>query len=127
MKLLKIAAAACLIALGGCTTLASGISSVATSLSTASPTQVSTYADATIAADIATRTVDLAVQTGKLNKATLTELAALNDAVHAAWLDLKAANDAGKSLTFASFNAALSAFEAYRAAQGISEASSPSS
>lgn len=122
-QMFKVIALGAMIALGGCTTVASGLSDIATSISTSSPTQVATYADATIAADLATRTVDLAVNTGKLDRATLLELDKLNDAVHAAWLQLKAANDAGQSLTFASFNATLAAYQSYRTAEGIPEAS----
>ncbi len=114
--------AAFTLTVGGCTSLASGVTDLAGSFTSSSPSQVTVYGDATLAADIATRTVDLAVKTGKLDRATLLELQTLNDAVHAAWVKLKAANDAGQSLSFASFNAALAAFQSYRTSTGIPEA-----
>ena len=109
-------------ALGGCTTIASGLDTLATDLSSSSPTQVTTYYDATAAADLATKTVDLAVKTMKFNRATLTELQSLNDSLHTAWLVLKAANDANQSLDYAAFNAALAAYQSYRVSQAIPEA-----
>ncbi len=124
MKRMLLIAGALALALsaGGCTTVASGLADVATSLSSSSPAQVQTYAEATAAADLATRTVDLAVNNVKFSKATLTELQALNDSLHDAWSKLKAANDAGQSLSFAAFNAALSAYQTYRTEQAIPEA-----
>jgi hypothetical protein len=110
---------ACVLPLAGCTTVAKDVVAIATSLSTSSPTQVTTYADATAAATLATKAVDVAVTSLKFDRGTLEELSALNDSVHAAWLDLKQANDAGRSLSFASFNAALDAFNAYATVKGI--------
>lgn len=106
----------------GCTDLASFAANTATAATTITPSEVQTYGDATAAADLATRTVDLAVQSGTLSRATLVELSSLNDALHAAWLELKAAKDANHSITYASFNAALAAFQSYRASAGVSEA-----
>ena len=124
MKMLVLAGALLLAAplMAGCTSFASGVATIATNLSSSTPAQVNTYADATLAATLATKTVDLAVNTGKLSKATLIELGALNDGVHSAWLVLKAANAAGKSLDYAAFNAALSAYQSYRTSEGIPEA-----
>lgn len=106
----------------GCADFAQGVSGIAQDLSTSTPAQVTTYAEATAAADLGTRTVDLVVLTGKLDTDTLSELSKLNDDVHSAWLKIKAAKDAGQSLTFAAFNAALSAYTSYRTSQGIKEA-----
>ncbi len=106
--------------LGGCTTVASSVASVATSLSSSSPTQVTTFADATLAATAATNFADAAVASGKLDKGTLVQIRALNEGVHSAWVDLSNANAAGKSLSFASFNAALDAWNAYATVKGIS-------
>jgi hypothetical protein len=124
MKRMIMLAGALALALSSaaCTDLASGVAGLATDLSSSTPAQVTTYGEATAAATLATRTVDLAVTTLTLNKATLTELNSLNEAVHTAWLQLKAANDAGQSLSFASFNAALAAYQSYRVSQGIPEA-----
>ncbi len=110
------------LSLAGCTSMASGVATVATSMSTSTPAQVNTFADATAAATLATRTVDLAVTSLKLDKATLKELQTLNEAVHAAWLPLKDAVDKGQSPSFAAFNAALAAYQSYRTSQGIPEA-----
>ena len=115
---LAVALSAALIA-SGCTTLASAVSTVAQNVSSSTPTQVTTFADATAAADLVTRAVDVYVNTGNPSRATLLEIQALSNSVHAAFLDLQAANDKGQSLVFASFNASLSAFNAYATSQGI--------
>lgn len=126
MKLIRSLAIAATLAaalsVSACADLAQFAANTATSLSSSSPGQVTTYGTATAAATLATRTVDLAVNTLHLDEATLTELNSLNEALHAAWLKLKAANDAGQSLNFAAFNAALAAYQSYRTAQGIPEA-----
>lgn len=103
------------VTLGGCSTVAQ----LATNMSTAGPHDATTFADATLAATIATQATDTAVNTGKLDRATLMQLSTMNDMVHGAWLVLKAANDRGQSLEFATFNAALQAFQAYEATKGI--------
>ncbi len=105
--------------LAGCTSVAQSLAQTASSLSSETSTDVATYAQATQAAALTTRAVDLAVQNVTLDRATLTELSALNDGVHRAWLDLKAAHDAGQSLSFASFNAALDGFTAYATTKGV--------
>jgi PBP1b-binding outer membrane lipoprotein LpoB len=127
MKRMMLIAGALALAMfaGGCTTAASGLASLATSMSSSTPQQVQTYAKATEVADLATRTVDLAVNNVKFSKATLIELQALNDSLHDAWLKLKTAKDAGQSLSFASFNAALAAYQTYRTEEAIPEAPSP--
>jgi len=108
----------------GCQTVASDVSTAASYLSGSSTSQVTTLADAQTAAKLATDTVDLAVNTGKLDVATLKELKALSDGVHAALDNLEATNAAGGNLVYGSFNAALAAFNAYKTAQGIASASS---
>lgn len=77
--------------------------------------EVNTLADATLAATAATRLVDVYVNTGNPNRATLLELQKLNDGVHSALTDLQRANAAGQSIAMASFNAARDAFLAYYA------------
>lgn len=104
------------VTLGGCSTVAQ----LATNMSTAGPHDATTFADATLAATLATQATDTAVNTGKLDRATLMQLSTMNDMVHGAWLVLKAANDQGQSLEFATFNAALNAFNAYAAVSGVS-------
>lgn len=122
MKLRFALAAVLVLGLGGCTTLGATLGDLGQSLSTSTPSQVNTYGDATAAAALATRTVDLSVSTGKLDLPTLQELQTLNDGIHAAWLKIKAAKDAGQSLSFAAFNAALAAYQSYRTNEGIPEA-----
>lgn len=104
---------------GGCADIAGGVISTAQATTTETPSQEQAYADITISVDLATRTVDLAVASGKFNKATLTELGSLNDTVHAAWVKLRDAHAAHQSLNFAALNAALAAFDAYRSTHGI--------
>ena len=121
MKLLAIGAlaAALMLPLYACGTTPVDI---VQNLTTSTPVQVTTYADATAAADLVTRTADLAVATGKLPSSVLDAIGSYSDKVHSEWLKLKAAKDAGQSLAFQAFQDALSAFESYRTAQGIPEA-----
>jgi len=123
MKRMLLIAGAFALALtsAACTSVASGVASLATEMSSSTPAQVNTYAEATAAAAIVTRTMDLAVNTGKLDKATLLELQKHNEGIHAAWLELKKANDAHQSLVYASFNAALASWRSYRTSVGIPE------
>lgn len=106
--------------LGGCANLAAGLANVATSLSSSTPSQVTSLAEAQQAATLVTKGADAAVTSGKLNRATLLEINALSDGIHAAMGDLEAANAAGKSIDFAAFNAALSAYNSYMTANAIS-------
>lgn len=117
-RIISALALTALVSLGGCASVAQVTSTIATNLSSSTPAQVTTYAEATQAGTLATKAVKLAVDVHKFDKATLVELSALNDAVHTAWLDMKADNDAGRSLAFGSFNAALDAFNAYATTKG---------
>lgn len=116
----KIALALVLILpLAGCTSVASLVSSTAASMSSTTPTEVRTLAEAEQAATLVTKAVDLYVRTGHPSRATLLELKALSDGVHAAIVELDQAQKNGKSLTYDSVNAALLAFSAYSTAKGI--------
>ena len=105
--------------LGACTTVAQWTANAAQSLSSTSSTQVSTYADAVLAADAVTKLADAAVNTGKLNRAQLETIQSIRGKVRAAYEQLKAANDAGQSLDFAAINEALVLWSSYATAQGI--------
>lgn len=107
--------------LGGCAGFAQFVATTATDMSSSTPREVTTYAQATQAATLVTKAATLAVQVGKFDRATLVQLNALNEGVHAAWLSLKADNASGKSLTFGAFNAALDAFRAYATAKGVAQ------
>jgi len=113
------AASMAILALGGCTTIAAGIANVAATVTSSTPMQVTTLGEAIQASDLLTKAADVAVNTGKLNKATLQEINALSDGLHAALVNLEAANAAGKNLDFAAFNAALSAYNAYLTANAV--------
>jgi len=116
----KIALALVLIIpLAGCTSVASFVASTAATMSSTTPTEVKTLAEAEQAATLVTRAVQLYVENGNPSRATLLEIKALSDGVHAAILELDAAQRTKKSLVFDSFNAALAAFNAYATAQGI--------
>lgn len=110
-KLAALAFAGLLLA--GCTTLnaLTGASSV--------PVSVTTYEGATTALDLVTKETDVAVNTVTLSKGTLQEIETLNDAVHAEWLKVKAQHDAGQPMTFDALNAAINAFTAYAAKNGV--------
>lgn len=118
-RLLSAFAITAALALGGCATLTSTVAQLADHAASASPHQAATLAEALQAATLITRAVDLYVNVGNPDRATLVELKALNDAVHAALTDLEAADARGGSLTFGTFNAALDAFNAYATAKGV--------
>lgn len=121
MKKFFTAALLCVPLLTGCTSIASMVSSVATSLSSSTPTQVTTLADAVQAATLVTQATDTYINSGvTISKAQLQEIAMLSDALHTALDALEAANAAGKSLDYAAFNAALEAYESYATNEGIS-------
>jgi hypothetical protein len=118
MKRLVVAALVGALAIGvaGC----SNVTAAFDSLTGQSQSQVTTFADAESAATVATNAVDVYVNSASPDRATLTELKALNDGVHAALTDLQHDQTAGNSLTFGAFNAALDAFDAYATSNGVS-------
>jgi hypothetical protein len=119
MRLKKFVAVAGLaLALGGCASLAQVAGQVGQLVSSPSAHQVQTLAAALSAAKLATDAVDLYVQVGNPDRATLLQLQSLNEGVHTALTNLQAANMRGESLVFAAFNEALAAFRAYAAAKG---------
>lgn len=120
MRLRFALAAALALSLSGCTSLAQVTANVATSLSSSTPTQVTTLAEAINAADLITNSAKVAVDTGRLDAATMKEIDTLSTAVHTALVQLEAANTAGKSLSYAAFQAALDAYLSYSTAEGIS-------
>lgn len=119
MKRLALTLLALSIALGGCTSTAQVGGNIAQTLSTATPEQARTLAEATQAATLATRAVDLYVNTANPNRATLEQLNVLNERVHSTLTNLQAANAAGQSLAIAAFNEAFSAFVAYSNVKGV--------
>ena len=102
-----------------CIDTTNGLAGVGQSFTTLDEAQITTYSQATRAATLATKTVDLVVQTGKLDRPTLLRITQLNDTLHAAWVVIRDANARGESLNFASFRAALAGFETFRKQQGI--------
>lgn len=106
--------------LGGCTTVAQWTTDIAQNLSSSTPTQVATYADAVLAIDTFTRLADTGVNSGKLSVANLQTLSDIRTKVRAAYETIKAANAAGQSLDFAALNAALALWVSFATAQGIS-------
>ena len=105
--------------LSGCAQLAAGAANIAATVTGSTPHQVKTLAEAEQTATLVTKAVDLAVNTGKLPRATLVELNSLSDGLHAALGALQQANANGQALNFAAFNAALAAYNAYTTSQGI--------
>lgn len=95
--------------------------SVATSLSTITPSQVKIFKDAVLASDLVVRLTIVAVDTNKLDAGTLTELQALRGGVRTALDALQTQQLAGHSLAFGAFNAAVDAYNAYAAAKGIAK------
>lgn len=118
-KTLRIIALSAAIGLGGCASIASGLSTIATNISSSTPTQVRTLAEAERVATLVTKAATVAVNTGTLSRAQLMELDKLNEGVHAALSDLNQTQKEGGSLAYGAFNAALDAFNAYTTQQGI--------
>jgi len=113
------------VSLAGCTTVGQGLISAGQWVSSSTPTQITTYADATLAATLATKTVDALVNTVQFDRATLEEFNTLNEGVHNAWLPLKAAKDANQSLVYGGFQAALDAFNVYSVSHGVKPVTVP--
>lgn len=118
MKLRILIAAAC-IALAGCTSTAALIGNTVQSLSSSTPSQVTTLAEALQAATLVTNAVDIYVNTGNPSRATLNELNVLNDGLHTALGNLQTANASNQNLYIATFNEALRAFSSYATASGV--------
>ena len=91
----------------------------ATNLSSETPSQVTTLADADLAADTIVKLTKTAVDSGTLDAGELTEIQALRTGVRSALDALNTANAKGQSIDFASFNAALQAYQAYSTTKGI--------
>lgn len=112
--------AACSVA--GCSTLASvaaGVSNAAGKIAGPVQGQAKTLGDALQLADLATKATQVAVDTLPLRRAQLVQLNALNDSLHSALVSLEQANASGQALSFASFNAALSAWNTYAGQIGV--------
>lgn len=109
--------------LSGCTDVGSGLSSVAVSLTSKTPTQAQTVAEATQAVTLVERGLDLYVQNGNPPRAVLLELQILVPAVHNALVAVQGANRTGNSAAaaaaLASFNEALAALTAYQTLSGV--------
>lgn len=109
--------------LSGCTSVGSGLSSVAVSLTSKTATQAKTVAEATQAVTLVERGLDLYVQNGNPPRAVLLELQILVPAVHNALVAVQGANRAGNSAAaaaaLASFNEALAALTAYQTLSGV--------
>lgn len=107
------------VALSGCAAVTSWTVGTATDLSTSVPGDATTLGGADNLADAVVNVTKGVVDSNKLNAGQLTELQALRKAVRTADDDLHADNDAGRSLVFSTFNAALHAWRDYKAEQGI--------
>lgn len=118
MKRVLLTAFLCL-GLSGCASVASGVVQIAQSVSSSTPSQVTTLGDAVAASTLVTQAVDVYVKTGNPSKATLLELQTLNEGLHTALTGLEQANASNQSLELAAFNEALTAFTSYTTAKGI--------
>lgn len=117
-NLFSIALLTVALAISGCASLPQTAGQIGQSLSTASPKQAATLADALQLATIATDAATVYVQTAKPSQAIKDEMSRLNEQVHTVLANLQAANARGESLTFAVFNEAYAAFMAYAASKG---------
>lgn len=98
-KSLRALALSCLIFTTGCAS---------------TPTDAQTLATAEQSATLATQLVDEYVKNGKLNRADLVKIQQANNAIHAALITLETANLNKQPLSFASFNAAIAAFNSLK-------------
>lgn len=107
------------LAIAGCADVAQVVGSTAQELSSSTPAQVRTLSEALQAATIATNAVDVYVNGANPDMATLLELQTLNDGLHTALVNLRAANANNQSLLLGLFNESLRAFQAYSTNKGI--------
>ena len=105
--------------LSGCTSVASFVAQTATSLSSSTPSQVTTLAEAYQAATLVTTAADIAVNSGKLTRPQLLMVQALRGTLRTALNTLQDASNKGQSLDYAAFDAALQGWNSYATAQGI--------
>lgn len=115
---------ACSLALGGCASVASALSSIAVATSSSTPTQATTVAEATQAVTLAEQALDVYVKTGNPSQAVLQQLNILVPALHNTLVAAETANKAGNSAAtaaaMAAFNQALAAYNSYLSLEGIS-------
>lgn len=100
--------------MGAVNSAGSAAATIAESTSTTIPNQATTLGQALQAATLVTKATDTYVTTANPSAAQLRQIKALSAGVHAALVHLEQENAAGHSLIFASFNAALQAFNAYK-------------
>jgi hypothetical protein len=105
----------------GCTS--GGFAGFGAAVTTKTPTQARTVAEATLAATIAEKMLLVYVQSGKADPAVLRQLRVLVPAVHNALVRVQVANKNGDSaLTAAAlgaFNEALAALNSYSSLKGV--------
>lgn len=122
-RFLPILALAALVPLGACTTLTSGLSDVAVSVTTAGPTQAKTVAEAIQATKLIEDGLDLYVTTGAPSKAVLDQLNILVPALHNTLVAAENAQATGNSAAIASalaaFNESLAAVQSYKTLKGV--------
>lgn len=128
-RILTFAAAACLaLSLGACSTegllsFGTNATSVAAAVTPISQSEVTAYADALLVSTIAHKTADFAALNWKtlgLAHDDLTNLNAVNEAIHSAMEDLRTAKKAGRSLSFTAFNAAVDGYRTFQTQHALS-------
>lgn len=77
------------------------------------PTSASTLAEAEQSATLATKAVDVYVNSASVNRADLLKIQQGNNVIHSALLTLEADRKAGTPLSFSAFNAAVASFNSY--------------
>lgn len=116
-------ALACAMALGGCSTVGQALSGLVVSVTSATPSQAKTVAEATQAATLVEQSLDLYVKNGHPSPAVLQELQVLVPAVHNTLVRAQQANASGNSAltaaALAAFNEATSAANSYETLQGV--------
>lgn len=110
--------------LSGCASAGSAITSVAVSLTSATPAQAKTLGDAIRITTLVEKSLDVYVTSGYASAAVVAELKVLVPPLHNTLKQMEAANTAGNSaaaaLALAAFNEALKALNGYKTLQGVS-------
>jgi protein involved in sex pheromone biosynthesis len=119
-RLIASAAISAALILGGCSTTAQWTATAAQKLSSSTPTQATTLADANIISTGVHKSITQFSNSGYATAAQLHSMNDFNERLNTAMNDLNAANAANQSIYIAALNEVLKQWFSYATAEGIS-------